>query len=82
VSSGRSNPAAPARLALCRTTFVAEGRPRVRVTQLLPDALSAAEAIAMARARAHADPGRRYQLIAVDAGGAPAGLLWDSHPSC
>ena len=66
---------------LVMSTFVAPGRPSVRITRALRDA-SLATALAEARELADRHPNRRCRLLRIDGENSVLQTVWDSHPPC
>jgi len=66
-------------LAIVQSTHPGPGRPVVRITRAMPDAMTPALAIQTAKARASADPGHRFCVLQICDGAAEARVLWDSH---
>jgi hypothetical protein len=67
--------------AVVKDTFVATGRPRVRVTRSLPDGLSDETALSVTRSMARNDLTRRYRLLKTEPYETEPRLVWDSHPA-
>ena len=66
-------------LAIVESTHPAPGRPLVRITRAMPEAVTPDRAIQMARARASVDPGHRFRVLLTEAAGSEPRVLWDSH---
>jgi len=66
-------------LAIVQSTHPGPGRPVVRITRAMPDAMTPAVAIQTAKARATADPGYRFRVLKICAGAGEPLVLWDSH---
>jgi hypothetical protein len=66
-------------LAIVQSTHPGPGRPVVRITRAMPDAMTPAHAIQTAKARASANPGHRFRVLQICAAAAEPLVLWDSH---
>jgi hypothetical protein len=69
----------PGALAVVKSTHVAPGRPRIRVTTELPLETTPEAAVRAARARARLDPSHRFQAVQLGPGSSQPKVLWDSH---
>jgi len=66
-------------MSVVKSTPLAPGRPRVRITTALPSRTTPEAAVRAARARASLDPAHRFQAMHLAPGASEPQVLWDSH---
>jgi hypothetical protein len=62
-----------------KSTHLAPGRPRVRITSEMPSGTTPEAAVQLAQSRAREHPAYRFQVLAVHAAWPEPRVLWDSH---
>lgn len=66
-------------LAIVKSTHLAPGRPRVRITRAMPAWMTPEMVVQVAQSRAREDTAHRFQVLHVEPGGPEPRVLWDSH---